>query len=456
MAYQEHTILAQGDFHLQPGDFQLLMGPSGAGKSTFLKALAGLAPRFGGQVTGQVRLNGRPVADWPANERAQLLAFLFQQPDQQFAMPTVAAELIFALENLGLSAAAIDQRIDWALAKVAITDLRERTLSTLSGGELQKVALAEVLALGARLLLLDEPFTAVDPTSRASLQKLLAQLSQEGYGILIADHDPSGYADRVTAVHRIDQAALQPVTASDFQALAVEAEPRRFPLPDAAAPTLLLAAELTLLNGDVKVLDAANFTLPTGKLIMLNGPNGVGKSTLLRAIARLQPYQGQLTYAGRSILAYRKKAYYRQVGLLFQQATDQFLAVTVQEELDQVLRQTQAGAYWTQERLQSWLQAFQLTGLADRSVYTLSGGQQKKLQILLMAVMAPKLLLADEPLTGLDAAAVQQVLALFLALKKDLGLTILVVSHQRQALAAVADYQLCYQSGQIRYQTEGL
>lgn len=125
---------------------------------------------------------------------------LFQNPSQQFTMKTLKRELIFALENLGISPEEMNQKIQTALQLVQTQTLFTRELATLSGGEKQKAALTVLLAMNPDILLLDEPFASIDPTSRKQFIQILARLHQAGKTILVCDHDFSDYADVVDQV----------------------------------------------------------------------------------------------------------------------------------------------------------------------------------------------------------------------------------------------------------------
>ncbi|MCC3237841.1 energy-coupling factor ABC transporter ATP-binding protein, partial [Pediococcus acidilactici] len=174
----------------------------------------GLYPHFAGTIIqGTVKLEEKDVTTWQPAELTQKLALLFQNPREQFAMDQVEKEFIFTLENLAIPADEIDDLITQALSQVGIAHLRHRQLATLSGGELQKVALAITLATGSDLILLDEPFANVDLKSRKALIKLLKKLqAQEGKTILIADHDLNDYAEICYHLYQLDHQLVSFIT----------------------------------------------------------------------------------------------------------------------------------------------------------------------------------------------------------------------------------------------------
>ncbi|OFW57429.1 MAG: hypothetical protein A2133_06525 [Actinobacteria bacterium RBG_16_64_13] len=177
-------------FSLPSGGATLVLGPSGSGKSTLTLCLDGLIPHLvEGDYEGQVAVAGLVVGDNPVHVLAQETGLVFQDPDAQFCTLTVEDEVAFGLENLKRRPEDIETAIDRALASVAMTGYRTRHLATLSGGEKQRVALAAVLAMGPRLLVLDEPSANLDPQATSELFSLLRELAADGrHTIVIIEH----------------------------------------------------------------------------------------------------------------------------------------------------------------------------------------------------------------------------------------------------------------------------
>jgi energy-coupling factor transport system ATP-binding protein len=173
-----------------PGELVLLAGGSGSGKSTLLRAAAGLVPHFhGGEFGGSVRTCGLDTREHGPARLAAVAGTLFQDPETQVVMGTVRAELAFPLENLGWSAAAVARGVEEAALALGLGGLLDRPTHALSGGELQRVALAASLAGRPRLLLLDEPTSQLDPVAGDELLGVLRRLNEEwGTAILLAEH----------------------------------------------------------------------------------------------------------------------------------------------------------------------------------------------------------------------------------------------------------------------------
>jgi len=178
------------DLAVPEEEIVVLAGPSGCGKSTLLRAVNGLIPHmYGGEYSGDVRVGGSSVKASNMNELAQKVGFLFQNPENQIFMFTVERDVAFGLENLGVPRPEMRARVDEAMALLEIGDLALRAPHELSDGQKQRVALAGVLAMRPRLVILDEPTSLLDPKTAAELVDLVAKLRKElGMTFLVVEH----------------------------------------------------------------------------------------------------------------------------------------------------------------------------------------------------------------------------------------------------------------------------
>lgn len=442
------------DFCVEPQTCSLLATPLGSGKSTFFKLLCGLYPQFGGQITnGGVFLEDQPLEQIVPFERAKRIGMLFQDPDKRFCMATLDQQLTFVLENLQLPADQITAKKQHILQELELTALKDRQLSTLSGGQKQQAALACVLATESEIILLDEPFANVDPTSKNKLLKLLLKLKKQGKTFIIADHDPSGYQDLLDFAYRFNADHSRLIKFNLSRSTLTSPVPLRWqPLN----PGKLTWKQLSLTRGNKLLLKPHDLTLPKGQLGLLSGANGVGKSSLFQALCTLISYQGNLSYDGQRPPRFFKQRWAKKVGLMLQEATAQFSCATVQEELALVSQNTLAPHYWTTERLFYAKQALGLTELAHHSVYQLSGGQQQKLQFLSVLAMGQPVLLLDEPFANLDQASIQTCLTLLKDSCRAEQTTVLLTSHQRVGITEHLDYELILEEQTLKlggYQT---
>ena len=207
---EEPPALRGVSLALEPGERLALVGPNGAGKSTLFLAALGLLPLE----AGEVWLEGERV-DWNSRRAVERLrsaaGLVFQNPDDQLLAPTVEGEAAFGPRNLGLPPGEVRRRVDRALAVCGLEDYRRRAPHQLSGGEKKRAALAGVLAMEPRILLLDEPAAGLDPAGQAQLAEQLEQLRRAGIAVLLSTHDPDfvwRWADRAAVLLEGRLAAL--------------------------------------------------------------------------------------------------------------------------------------------------------------------------------------------------------------------------------------------------------
>ena len=211
-AYDETPLFSGVSFALAEGEWVSVTGPSGSGKSTLCLLASGVIPRSldVGKVGGEVLLFGESVADLPLAKTASRLGLVLQEPDSQLFSPLVEDEIAFGPENLCLPRDEIGARIERALALTGMSGKRQADTDTLSGGQKQLVALAAVLALEPRVLILDEAFAMLDEAAEKQMLEVLRCLKAQGTAILTVEHEPRrlAAADRIL---RLDAGRLEEV-----------------------------------------------------------------------------------------------------------------------------------------------------------------------------------------------------------------------------------------------------
>lgn len=216
------------------GQFCSLLGANGAGKSTLCYAISGFVPHFyRGKLEGKVQVAGISIADASLADLAGVVGLVFSNPFNQItgACYSVAEEIAFGLENLGLPRPEMHERIDHVLALAGLTELAERSPFALSGGQQQRLALASILAMQPRVLVLDEPTSQLDPAGAREVFAMLSALAaKRGTTVVLASHTlewVAAYADRVIVLDRgeiiADGAPAQVLTAPELEASGVGA-----------------------------------------------------------------------------------------------------------------------------------------------------------------------------------------------------------------------------------------
>ena len=436
---EQQKILNNITLEIPTGKFSLLIGPTGCGKSTLLKILAGLYPKYAGKVSGTVELDGLRSA------------MMFQNAGEQFTMATPREEIIFALENLQLSRDQYLERLNNATKFTQIEQLLDQKITTLSGGEQQRVALAVLVAMDVDLFLLDEPFASCDPEARQFLITKLAHLRDKGKTIILTDHVLTSYeniCDYLFQFKRDNVTLLDEASKNELLHDSQQEHTYTFALPENETPCFVLTNAQVEQNRILLKQDHLNII--AGKTTLITGANGVGKTSLFNVLTKMLPYRGSITYDKREIRNQTTRKYLLEVGQIFQTATDQFIAVSVEDEIKLSLKQAK-DSYFTKEKIAEVLDYLDLSQTKDQVVYSLSGGQQKKLQILLMLISSQKVLLIDEPLSGLDYESAQKVMNLLHESQKQRHQTLLIISHELTNLADWCDYHLIFSNHYLTY-----
>jgi energy-coupling factor transporter ATP-binding protein EcfA2 len=407
-----HEALRGVSLELEPGEVVALLGPSGGGKSTLLRALAGLVPHFhGGRFAGSVEVAGLDTRRVHPAQLAGTVATLFQDPEDQVVFTRVRAEVAFGLENLGTPPPEILPRAAEALASVGAAHLAERPVAELSGGELQRVCLASVLALEPRLLLLDEPTSQLDPEGAAAAIELARS---SGAAVVVSEQRPERVLEACDRVLFVDGGRIQEGEPPEAW------RPREAVQPD-AEPAGLAVCRLDGVSfgyGAVPVVERASLRLGCGEIVALVGPNGSGKTTLAKlAAGLLEPQAGSVERDGRACYLSQDPGRY-----LIKERADEEVGLAVGGDL---------------ERARNALAQVGLAGFEARHPRDLSSGERERLALAAVLVAEPDLLVLDEPTRGVDPPRKDELAALLRA--QAPGRTTLVVTNDHVFAAEVAD-----------------
>ncbi len=435
----------------------VVAGPSGGGKSTLLRLLNGLVPHmYGGHVSGRAAVDGHDILRTPARRLARSVGFVFQDAERQAVHATVARDVAFGLENLGVPAPMMRGRVDDILEHLAIAHLRDRTIATLSGGERQRVAVAGALVLRPRLLVLDEPFSQLDSAGAAALLRLCLELRDAGTAVVVSEHRldevlpvadalaiiaagrlegpaaPSALAARLDSAPQVVRLSgrlgisppLLDPAALDVGMRAVVATTGHHP---AAAPTSEPAWRVEGVHaGHDDLLRDVSVGGGRGEVIAVIGRNGSGKTTLLRVIAGLLPARAGEVWRATGRVAYLPQ---NPAALLHRE--------TVGAEIAWTLRGERRGDAVDPSRNEV-VRVLGLTPLLDRDPRDLSSGQRQRAAVAAILCGAPRIALLDEPTRGMDGATREALVTALHGLAAA-GASVVVATHDCELAASVAD-----------------
>ncbi|MGH8870862.1 MAG: ABC transporter ATP-binding protein [Acidimicrobiia bacterium] len=498
-------------FELNQGDFALVLGRSGAGKSTLALNLVGIYPDyFGGTNQGKIMIrhpqrgliNRREI---DPGERFKLVNMLFQNPEDQIVTLTVEEEVGFALENYLMPTAEIHQRIDKALDLVGLEGFRERSTLKLSGGEKQRVALAAMLALEPRILILDEPTSNLDPVGTADVLATVDRIrGLIDITLLVIEHEVDAVFDRVNRVFLVDErrveGPMEPRAFIEKHGLQVRDDmglwipqasetglelkragirlgsiplngdelvesvmalnggrpmangsPARQPVRPGGGDTMIEVEDVTFAYDADDVLHGVDLVARRNEMLAIVGQNGSGKSTLASMFnGILTPDGGRVLVEGKPTTEYDFAHLVKRVAYIFQVPEKQFIRNSVYEEIAHGLRSLGIPEAEVDPKVLDYLERFRLLEQRDLSPYVLSHGQKRRLSVACMVVGEPDVVVLDEPTFGQDFHQARNLMQLLRGLA-DGGAAVVFITHDMRLVAEYADRCAVLHGGRITF-----
>ncbi|TME25963.1 MAG: ATP-binding cassette domain-containing protein [Chloroflexi bacterium] len=450
---RKRPALRDLDFDWEEGERLLLLGPSGAGKSTLALCLDGLIPHAldAHWENGTLTVGGRDTRSATLAELTGDVGVLFQDPETQLVMLETDDEIAFGLENLGLPPKEMVERIAEARASTGLGPETPRRLDTLSGGTKQRVALASLLAMRPRALVLDEPTANLDPIGAREVVTAFAALAiRRERSFLVIEHriDPLlRFIDRVAVLGDDGRLALAGDPENVFMGradepadLLVERWPRGASARrDERAPgrRITVAARAVAYRyraAEREAVNDASLELREGEIAAVVGANGAGKSTLGLLLAGvLRPSRGAVEVTG-------------DVAYVFQYPERGFLAATVRDEV----RYSATIGRRIARDPDALLERFGLARLAEANPHSLSHGEKRRLSVASALVTSPAVLILDEPTFGQDLRNTRELVSI-LREERDRGTTVVLITHDLSLVAEVADRAIAMAGGAIGF-----
>ncbi|CVK33483.1 ABC transporter ATP-binding protein [Methanoculleus bourgensis] len=447
----ESPALSGINLDIRRGEIVFVTGPTGAGKTTLCLAASGILHHdYGGTLEGSMTILGKDVRDYPGMAGiGRNVGVVFDDAEAQLIFSTVEEEVASGLENLGLSREEMQKRLRHVMAATGIVDLADRAPHTLSGGQKQRVAIAATLALGTEILILDEPTAELDAEATAAIADLLRRLSEEGTAVLIVEQkldDLAGIADRMILIEE-GVITREGIPGEVLQRPEGAVRPPARPRESAAAPIISIRG-LTHRYDGVTALDGVDLDVAPGEIVAVVGENGSGKTTLVKHFnGLLRPTAGSVFVDGLDAATTRVSDLARHVGLVFQNPDTMLFAETVEEEVAFGLLNINPGG----PQATGVDAALREVGLLHRKAAyprSLSRGERQRLAIACVIAMRPKVIVLDEPTTGLDARESAEIMDILGRLRQD-GHTIVMVSHDMRLVENYADRIIRMEQGRI-------
>lgn len=476
------------------GEFVVVLGRNGSGKSTMARLMNALLLPTGGTVWVEGMNTSEGEMIW---EIRKTLGMVFQNPDNQIVATTVEEDLAFGPENLGVEPLEIRKRIDEAARYVGMEEHMGHSPHMLSGGQKQRVAIAGILAMEPKCIVLDESTSMLDPRGRKEVLYLVRTLNRDRKItiILITHHmEEAVFADRVMVMDsgriimkgtpgeifsRVDQLkeaglSVPHVTQlmhelkfrgivrggttltleeaeESLKGVLVKAERKADVIQDSAVTresgeAIVRIRELTHIympgtTFERKALDGVSMDIMKGEIMGIIGHTGSGKSTLVQHLnGLLKPTSGSIEVDGLEYSSKILKELRQKVGLIFQYPEHQLFEETVYKDIIFGLTKMELPEEEIRKRVKRVLEILGLSEeLLEKSPFELSGGQKRRVAIAGVLVMEPEILVLDEPTAGLDPQGSEEVFSFLTELNRSNGTTILIISHNMDYIAAYCD-----------------
>ena len=488
---------------IEDGQFVVIMGPSGAGKSTLANCLNGLIPNFvRGKYEGEVRINGKRTKEHSVSKMAKDLGLVFQDFESQLFSTNTKLEIAFGPENFMVPRDEIRERINKVLKTVNLGGYEERQPSTLSGGQKQRLAIGSVLASQPKIICMDEPTTDLDPIGKLGIFKIAKELHEDKdltliiieheteeaieadrliimeNGHILKDGKPQQVLREIELTERIGIMSLQiPKYFKQITSMANEELPltpeeglKKFVEMKLALDQKkydeILQAELERESkyGDIiievkdlehvypngkKALEGADLQIREGEFLAVLGHNGSGKTTLVKHLnGLLMPTAGVVSVNGKDTKNTTIFEIGKDVGFVFQNPDHQIFADTVYEEVAFSPKIRGCSIEETDRRVKEALKAVDLEGYEKEDPFSLSKGERQRVAVASILSAKPKVIILDEPTTGLDYKEQKIMMELIKKLNEE-GHTIIIITHTMWVVSEYAHKVAVVKDGEV-------
>jgi energy-coupling factor transport system ATP-binding protein len=475
--YENRTdaALDKVDLAIDNREFILLAGASGSGKSTLLKCINGLIPhRYLGQYSGEVKVRDRPVPNSPFLKLSLTVGTVLQEADKQLVSSIVEDDVGFGPGNLALPRAEIERRVRHSLESMDILPLQRRSIFEISGGQKQRLAIADVLAMEPDILLFDEPLANLDSNGVKLMQGIFRGFHESGKTIIVAEHrteevlraNPTRIViineGRVVADKRDPEALIDfgdvikiPAeyvlrrdlhTKSEVRAATMESGPPKQQLGQELIRVENLNFEYP---GGIRALRNLNFTIREGERIALLGNNGAGKSTLaLNLIGLLKPTSGRVLVMGKDTRALTASGIARSICLVFQSPFSMLFAKTVREELSFGPKNIGVTPAEISKIVPETAKQCTISHLLENSPFASSFGEKKRICVGSVLTLQPKCIILDEPTAGQDFRSYSNFMNFICSLSEQVK-SFVVISHDPDLAIEYTDRSIVLNDGGI-------
>lgn len=436
-------VLKNISLNIKKGECILLTGKSGSGKSSIINSINGLAVRYdGASIDGSIRIGNKDIKNLKLYEISMLVSSVFQNPKTHFFNVNTTLELLFYLENIGLSRYEMDKKLTEMLNLFPIEHLLNRDIFKLSGGEKQILCIAASYISGTEIIVLDEPSSNLDEENIKVIKEMLVQLKDKGKTLIISEHRIFYLMDIIDKIFLIKDGEIQSeYTKIDFMKFSTK-KLNELGLRDKIKTKLTVPEIKNSGNFNVKNIEfkfngvdnkllLKNISFEMGKIYGIVGTNGLGKSTLLRCLIGCERKSKDEIYLDGERLS--KTDRIKISSLVMQDVNHQLFTDSVMSEVSLGIKNVEISY------VEDILKKLDLYELKDCHPMSLSGGQKQRVAIASVLYKNSKLLFFDEPTSGMDYYNMMNISHLINECKSNEKI-IFIVSHDQEFLNSIADY----------------
>ncbi len=423
----KEIILKNVNMEALYGEITLLAGMSGSGKSTILNLITGIIPNIiKGDIKGEILINNESIIGKSISEISKMVGVVLQNADSQIIMPHVEEEIAFGLENINMERENIKNKIN---EMCNILSLNKNAKSkTLSGGEKQRLMSGAILAMGQKIIILDEPLANIDKFGAKILLDALLNLKNKGYAIIIIEHRLDMLIKYIDKIYDIKNGIINKIDNINKYLEDEKNIIKDNGIKIESNEKIYEVKKLIYKIKDKTIINNISFDINEGERVLILGENGKGKTTLVRLLSKMiKPTEGDI----KQYITNKKRNWFNEIGIVYQNPNYQLFMPTVEKEILYNAK--------SKELAYSLLKKFDLEKYKNRHPLSLSEGEKRKLTVALVLARLPKVLFLDEPTVGQDYDNLLNMINIINEFRNKYKTTIITISHDIRCASSLCD-----------------